>query len=77
MAREKGYRAGICLHVLSSAPDMTFFNNLADVSRKAEDAYPTDAPGPCSEFLEEPELLIYFCCFVCMILVNLCSLLCM
>ena len=52
-------------------------SNSAGVSRKAEDAYPTDAPGPCSQFLAESELLIYFCYFVCMILVTLCSLLCM
>ena len=42
-----------------------------------EDAYPTDAPGPCSQFLVESELLICFCYFVCMILVALCSLLCL
>ena len=37
--------------------------------------YPTGAPGPCSQFLVDSELLICFCHFVCMILVTLCSLL--
>ena len=41
------------------------------VSRKADDAYPTGAPGPCSKFLVESELLICFCYFVCMSLVTL------
>ena len=40
-----------------------------DVSKKAEDAYPNSAPGPCSQFLVESELLIYFCYFVHVILV--------
>ena len=35
----------------------------AGVSRKAEDAYPTCAPGSCSQFFVEPELLM-FCYFV-------------
>ena len=39
--------------------------------------HPTGAPGPCSEFVVESELLICFCYFVCMIVVTLCSLLCM
>ena len=47
----------------------------AGVSSKAEGAYPTDALGPWSLFLVGPELFIYFCCFVCIILVILCSLL--
>ena len=39
---------------------------------------PVDStPGPCSQFLGESELLIYFCYFVCIIWVNLCSLLCL
>ena len=46
-------------------------------SKKAEDAYSTGAPGPCSHFLVASELPIGFCYFVCMILVTLCSLLCM
>ena len=37
----------------------------------------SNAPGPCSQFLVESALLICFCYFVCMILVTLCSLLCM
>ena len=52
-------------------------NNSAGVSRKVEEDYPTCAPGPCFQFLVESELLICFCYFVCMILVTLCSLLCM
>ena len=48
--------------------------NSAGVSSKADDAYPTGAPGPCSQFLVE---FICFCCFVCVILVTICSLLCM
>ena len=50
-------------------------NNSAGVSRKAEDAYPTGAAGPCSLFLVDSDLIIYFCNFVCIILVILCSLL--
>ena len=46
------------------------------VIRKAEVAYPTGAPGPCSRLLMETELLICFCYFVCMILVALCFSLC-
>ena len=42
-----------------------FMSNLADVSRKTEDTYPTDALGPCSQFLVKSELLIYFCFFAC------------
>ena len=44
-------------------------SNSAGVSRKAGDAYPTGAPGPCSQCLEESELLIvlFFCGFVCII----------
>ena len=52
-----------------------FMSNSADDSRKAEDAYPTGLLGPFSQFLVESKLLIYFCCFVCIILVALCSLL--
>ena len=33
------------------------------------------APGPCFQILVESELLVYFCYFVCIILVPLCSLL--
>ena len=47
----------------------------SDVSRKAEDAYPTGRPGPRSHFLVESQLLIWCCYFVCIILVTLCSLL--
>ena len=50
---------------------------LAQLTAKAEDAYPTGAPGPCSQFLVESEYLICFCYFVCIILVTLSSLLCM
>ena len=36
---------------LSSIPTLTFFiSNSAGVSRKAEDANPTGASGPCSKF---------------------------
>ena len=54
-----------------------FMSNWAGISRKAEDTYPTGAPGPCFRFLVRYELLIYFCYFVCNILVILCSSLCM
>ena len=37
----------------------------AGVSRKAEEAYLTGAPGPCYHFLVESKLLTYFCYFVC------------
>ena len=57
---------------LLSTPDLTFISNSAGVSTNAEDAYRTSAPGPCSRFLEEPELLIYVC-YLCIILVTLCS----
>ena len=30
-----------------------FMSNSAGVSRKTENAYPTGAPGPCSQFLVE------------------------
>ena len=35
-------------------------SNSEDVSRKAEGTYPTGPPGPCSKFIVESELLIYF-----------------
>ena len=50
-----------------------FMRNSADFSRKGEKAYPNGAPGPCSRFLVESELLIHFCYFVCIILFTLCS----
>ena len=37
--------------------------------------FPTGAPGPYSQFLVESKLPIYFCYFLCFILVTLCSLL--
>ena len=40
------------------------------------DAYPTDAPGPCSQFFMEPEFLTCFSCFIGVILIISCSLLC-
>ena len=43
----------------------------------AEDAYHAGETGPCFQFLVESELLICICNFVCIILVTLCSLLCM
>ena len=52
-----------------------FMCNSASFSRKAEDAYSTGAPGPCSQFLVESDLLIYFRYLVCMILFILYSLL--
>ena len=52
-----------------------FMSNSACVSRKAVESYPTGASGPCSQFLVKSESLIYFCYFVCIILVTLCSLL--
>ena len=44
--------------------------------KKEENAYPTGSSSPCSQFLGESELLIYFCCFVRISLVISCSLLC-
>ena len=38
--------------------------NSAGTSGQTADAYPTSAPGPCSQFLVESELLIFYCCFV-------------
>ena len=49
----------------------------AGVSRRAEDAYSTDTPGLCSQFLLESELFVYFCLFIYIILVILYSLLCL
>ena len=43
---------------------------------KAEDAYITGGPGPCSKFLVESELLIYLRYFVCIIFVILRSFVC-
>ena len=54
-----------------------FMNNSLGVSRKAEDSYSTRTPGPCFQFSVESELHIWFCYFVYMILVTLCSVLCM
>ena len=48
--------------------DMTLYEPPPGVSSKAEDAYPTGAPGPCSQFWAESKLLIYFCYLVCNIL---------
>ena len=41
-----------------------FMRNSADVSRKAEDVYPTCTPGLCFQVLLVSELLIYVCYFV-------------
>ena len=41
-------------------PELDFLSNSAGVSRKVEDAYPAGAPGPCSQFIVESELLIRF-----------------
>ena len=58
---------------LSATPDWTFLWATRWVfSRRAEDACPADAPGPCSQFLV---FLICICYLVCMILVTICSLL--
>ena len=48
--------------------------NSGGVSIKEEDAYPSAAPGQCSKFLVESELLIYF--FTLYVLFS-CSLLCL
>ena len=49
---------------------------LVDVSRKEEETYLNCGPGPHSQFLLDSELLIYFCCFVRILLkIILCSLL--
>ena len=34
----------------------------AGVCKKAEDAYPTGTPGPCSQFLVESELILLVLC---------------
>ena len=49
-------------HVLFRLPRTSFFmsNSVGD-SRKAQDAYSIVVPCPCSQFLVESELLIYFC----------------
>ena len=54
-----------------------FISASAGASSQAEDTYTTGALSPCSHFLLESELLIYFCFFVRIILIILCSLLCM
>ena len=55
-----------------------FMSNSADVSTKAEDAYPTGAPCPCSQVVFTGVRVPHscFCYFVCMIIFTLCSLLC-
>ena len=50
--------------------------NSAGVSRKANDSYPTGAPGPCSQCLVVSELLIFFFLFVHVTLVMSYFLLC-
>ena len=60
--------------VFFSSSAYTGLDNSVDVSRKAEDAYSTGAPGVCSRFLVESELLFllfllciyYFGYFVCL-----------
>ena len=47
-------------------------SHLAGISKKAENAYPTGGPSPCSQFLVA-HLLLLFCMYF---LVALCSLLC-
>ena len=54
---------------------MTFYKQIGGCVRGAEDAYPTDAPGPCSQDLAESKLSIYFSDFVIISLFTLCSLL--
>ena len=71
-ASHVGFGKFICLFLISwffSYFDfgITYSNDSVGVSRKAENAYPTGAPDPCSHFLVESDLLICFYYFVCMI----------
>ena len=50
---------------------------MEEFSRQWKHFHSTGAPGPCSQFLVESEFLIYFYYLVCIILVKLCSLLCL
>ena len=56
---------------------LLFMSNSVDVSRKEEDAYPTDASGPSSKLLVESKLHIFFCFFLRIIFAILCCLLCL
>ena len=47
-----------------------FMSSSVGVSRKAEDTNPTGERGPCFQFLVKSELLICFCCSVCMIFLS-------
>ena len=57
---------------------MLSFKNRSEIKFKYmySNSKPIGAPGPCSQFLGESELLIYFCYFVGIILFIICSLLC-
>ena len=70
----------IFLYFLSSLvyPGLDFFmNNSVGVSREAEDAYFTGAPGPCSQFWVESSCLFTFVALYVSFLVISCSLLCL
>ena len=74
-----------CIHFLFRLPrTWLFMSNSAGVSRKAEAAYPNDAPSPCSQFsVRFAHLLLLLCmyyfsylmffvvyvCFPCLVLV--------
>ena len=51
-------------------------NNSAGASREAEDVDPTVTLGPCSQFLVESKLVMYFCYLVCIILIIACCFFC-
>ena len=42
-------------------PQTCLFSVIRRMFLEKKDAYPTSAPGPCSQILVEFELLIYFC----------------
>ena len=46
-----------------------FMSNSTGVSRKAEDAYSTRAPGLCSQFLVESVFFVVYVCFPCLVCV--------
>ena len=59
---------------LLSTPDLTFYEKLGGCFQENRGRLPYLCSWSMLQFLVE--LLIFFCCFVCMILITLCSLLC-
>ena len=62
---------------LSSTTDVTFYKHTVVVSRKAEDAYPNDANGPCFKFFfsgaQVAHLLSLFVLVILVVSLSLCG----